>query len=112
MHELSIAMGIVAIAEKEARKAGVERFSAVELEIGQLSGVEIEALEFAWPMAVAGSVLEGARKIIHRIPAKARCLECGTEFDLENLFDACPHCGSYFKEVYQGKEMRVKALEI
>ncbi len=112
MHELSIAMGIVAIAEKEAKKANVAEVKAIDLEIGTLSGVEIESLNFAWPMAVANSVLEKAEKRIHLIKAKAKCMDCGFDYNIENLFDTCPKCGSYFKDIYQGKEMRVKSLEV
>ncbi len=112
MHELSIAMGIVAIAEKEAKKARVNEVKAIDLEIGTLSGVEISSLNFAWTMAIEGSVLQNAEKRIHVIEAKAKCLECETTFDINNLFDACPECGSHFKDVFQGKEMRVKSIEI
>ncbi len=112
MHELSIAMGIVRIAEEAARKNGADAVKAIDLEIGSLSGVEIESLNFAWPMAVQNSVLEKAEKRIHIIPARAECLECQTRFDIENLFDPCPRCGSHFIQVLQGKEMRVKSIEI
>ena len=112
MHELSIAMGIVAIAEKEAEKAKVSEIKAIDLEIGTLSGVEIDSLNFAWPMAIANSVLENAEKRIHIINAKAKCMDCDYDYDIENLFDTCPKCGSHFKNVYQGKEMRVKSLEV
>ena len=112
MHELSIAMGIVSIAEKEAKKAGVTEVKAIDLEIGTLSGVEIESLNFAWPMAIANSVLEHAEKRIHVINAKAKCMDCDFDFEIKNLFDTCPKCGSQFKDVYQGKEMRVKSLEV
>ena len=112
MHELSIAMGIVTIAEKEAKKASVTEVKAIDLEIGTLSGIEIESLNFAWPMAVANSVLEHAEKRIHIIKAKAKCADCGFDYDIENLFDTCPKCHSPFKDIYQGKEMRVKSLEV
>ncbi len=112
MHELSIAIGIVEIAEKEAAKAGVNSVKKIELEIGTLSGVEIDSLNFAWPMAVNNSVLQNAEKEIKIIKAKARCMDCNYVFDLEHLFDACPKCGSYFKDVFQGKEMRVKSIEV
>ena len=112
MHELSIAMGIVQIAEKEAKKAQVDRVLAIDLEIGTLSGVEIEALNFAWPMAVAGSVLQMAEKRIHLIEAQAKCLDCGTDFKMMHFYDTCPICGSPFKNIYKGKELRVKSLEV
>jgi hydrogenase nickel incorporation protein HypA/HybF len=112
MHELSIAMGIVEIARKEAAKAKVDVIKAIDLEIGTLSGVEIDSLNFAWPMAIDGSVLQNAEKRIHVIEAKARCFDCDYEFDIKNLFDSCPKCGSHFKNIYKGKEMRVKSIEI
>ncbi len=112
MHELSIAMGIVKIAEKEAEKLNISEVKAIDLEIGTLSGIEIESLNFAWPMAIAGSVLEKAEKRIYIIPAKAKCLECEHVFEIKNLFDDCPVCGSHFKDIFQGKEMRVKSIEI
>ena len=40
MHELSVAMGIVKIAETETEKAGAREVEAIELEIGTLAGIE------------------------------------------------------------------------
>ena len=112
MHELSIALGIVKIAEDESAKANANSVKAIELEIGSMSGIEMDSLDFAWPMAVKDTVLENARRDIDYIEAKARCLECQTEYDIEHIFDACPKCQSYFKDIFRGKELRVKALEI
>lgn len=110
MHELSIALGIVDIAEKEVRKANAKTVEEIILQIGTLSGIEPDALEFIWPSAVEGTVLEQARRNIQYIEGKARCLECDTTFPLQQAFDNCPACGSYFKEVLQGKELKVKSL--
>ncbi len=112
MHELSVVLSIVEIAEQETLKAGARQVERIELEIGVLSGVELEALDFAWDVGVKGSVLEHAERYIHRLPGRARCLECGQEFTMIHLYEACPGCGSYFQQVLQGKEMRVKALEV
>ena len=112
MHELSIALGIVKIAEEESRKANAKAVKSIELEIGTMAGIEMDSLDFAWPVAVKDTVLENAKREIDLIPAKAKCLECQTEYDLEHTFDVCPSCNSYFKDIYQGKELRVKALEI
>jgi len=112
MHELSIAMGIVDLAEKEAKKAGAQSIKKIELEIGKLSGIEIEALNFAWPMATKGTMLEKSKVEILQPEGRARCAECGHEFAVKNLFDSCPRCNSYFKNIYQGKELRIKALVI
>ncbi|MEN8249963.1 MAG: hydrogenase maturation nickel metallochaperone HypA [Bacteroidota bacterium] len=112
MHELSIALGIVKIAEEECRKAKANNIKSIELEIGAMSGIEMSALDFAWPVAVKDTMLEHASREIDFISGKARCVDCDTEFDVEHSYDTCPKCNSYFKDIYQGKEMRVKALEV
>lgn len=112
MHELSVVMGIVNIAEKETQKANKKRVELIELEIGSLSGVELDSLEYVWDVAVKGTVLEGAEKKIDFIEARAKCLECETFFKAENVYDNCPKCQSYFKDIIKGKELRVKSLEV
>ncbi len=112
MHELSIAIGIVKIAEKEVKKVNASRVSLIELEIGKLSGIELESLNFVWESAVRGTVLENAKKKINSPSGKAKCLDCGNNFELENLFDSCSKCNSHFKNIYHGKELRVKAVTI
>ncbi len=112
MHEMSIALGIVDIAEKEAKKAQVKHFSKIDLEIGTLAGIEFDSLDFVWKSAVKNTVLEHAQKIIHKIEAQAKCVDCDYEFALDNIYDNCPKCGSFLKIILQGKELRVKSLDI
>lgn len=112
MHELSIALGIVDIAEKESIKANAQRVETIELEIGTLAGVEFDALDFVWPQAVKNTVLENAHRKINIIESKAKCLECEKHFDLDNYYDSCPKCKSHFKKILSGKELRVIALEV
>lgn len=112
MHELSVAMGIVRIAEDETAKAHASSVELIELEIGTLAGIEFESLDFVWPAAVKNTVLEHARRHIHKIKAKGKCIDCDTVFEMEHLYDACPRCKSNFKGILQGKELRVKALEV
>ncbi len=112
MHELSIVMGIIDIARNELEKSKQERVESIELEIGSLSGVQIEALDFAWQMAVQSTVLEKAERKIIQIQAKARCISCGHIFETSSVFDSCPRCGELFSEIMEGKELRVKSLTV
>lgn len=112
MHELSIVMGILKIAENETKKADAKRVDLIELEIGTLAGVELQALNFAWSEVIKGTVLEHAVKKIDLVKAIGQCVDCDTEFDLINIYDPCPNCNSYLKGILQGKELRVKALEV
>jgi hydrogenase nickel incorporation protein HypA/HybF len=112
MHELSVAMGIVRIAEEETSKAGAKRVELIELEIGDLAGIEFDSLDYVWTAAVKGTVLEKAKKTVHRIEGKGVCTDCDHEFSMRQYFDPCPKCESYLKSIVSGKELRVKALEV
>ncbi len=112
MHEFSLALGIVEIAEREVEKAKAERVTSINLKMGKCSGVEKDSFEFAWPHAVKNSVLEGSIKEIDDIEAKAQCLECESHFTIERLFDPCPKCGSFLKDIYEGKEFYVESLTV
>ena len=69
MHELSIAINIVEIATEEAKKANVSSVLEIELEVGTLSGIVIDALEFAMDEAIKNSVLQNAKIKIYPHPA-------------------------------------------
>lgn len=112
MHELSIVMSIIGIAEDEARKAGVSAIEEIELEIGTLSGVEMDALDFAWIQAVKGSVLASALKNIVRPEGKSRCMDCGNISEMNHLYDCCTKCGSHFVDIIQGKELKVRSISV
>jgi hydrogenase nickel incorporation protein HypA/HybF len=110
MHELSIAISIVELAEEEAKKALASSITKVEVEIGTMSGVENDALLFAWDVAAKGTMADQAPLIIHTIQAEAHCLECGTDFPAENFFVECPQCKSFRYQLTRGKELRVSSL--
>ena len=110
MHELSIVMGIVDIAMQEVEKANASVIEEIEIDIGCLSTIEMNAFEFAWNQAVKQTILEKTEKKINRIPGKAICLDCDASFVLQNLYDACPVCGQHLLDIVAGKELRVRSL--
>ncbi|NOX47245.1 MAG: hydrogenase maturation nickel metallochaperone HypA [Chlorobi bacterium] len=112
MHELSIAVNIVEIAEESTLKEGATIVNEIELEIGNMSGVVLEAMELALESAVKGTMLEKAKVKITTIPGKAKCSDCGAEFEIEELYAPCPECGNPFADIIQGKELKVKSLKV
>ncbi len=112
MHELSIVMSIIDIAQQQTIEANATTVDEIELDIGTLSGIEIDSFEFAWKQAVKGSVLAYAEKKVNRIKAKAKCLDCSTEFEIQQYYDSCPVCGEHLLNILQGKELKVKSLVV
>ncbi len=112
MHEMSLCESIVQIIEDEAQRQGFARVIRVRLEIGRLSGVELEAMRFGFDAVTRGSLAEGAELEIIELPGRAWCLPCGREVEVERRFDACPRCGSFQLQVVSGDEMQIKDLEV
>ena len=110
MHELSIAENIVEIAVGSLPGNGDAVVEEIELEIGVLSGIEIDALTFAMDVVVKRTPLEHAAVRITTVQGRASCNLCGAEFDVEDFFTPCPSCGSFNLDILQGEEMRVKSL--
>ena len=112
MHELSIVLSIIDIADRQVKENQAHHVEIIELEIGQLAGVEWSALDFAWEAATKHTILENAERKIIRTEGRARCMECDHEYPSDTLFTPCPACGSYFCDFIQGKELRIKSLTI
>ena len=90
MHELSIAMSIVDMAEEEAaRHHG--RVAAVHLKLGPLSGVVKEALLGAFELAREGSALADSTLIVEEVAVTAYCPACAVERPIESFPELrCP----------------------
>jgi hydrogenase nickel incorporation protein HypA/HybF len=112
MHELSIAMSIVDMAQEEAERRAV-KIGAVHLELGALSGVVAEALLFSYEMACRGTRLEGSQLVIKEVPIEVYCPACKTQRTLTSMqWFCCPECGTPTADVIHGKELVITALEV
>ena len=112
MHEFSIAMSIVEIAEAEAKKANARKINELVLDVGTMSGIEFYALDTALEMAVKNTLLEKASLKVNKIQAIARCTACKSEFDINQVYDPCPKCDSLYHEILNGKELQIKSLVV
>lgn len=112
MHEMSLAESVLQIIEQSAHEQGFRQVNTVWLEIGQLSGVEVDAMRFSFEVVVRDSLAEGARLEIVRTAGQGQCTDCGRTVPIRQLFDACPECGECHVQPTRGLEMRVKELEV
>ncbi|MBE0501718.1 MAG: hydrogenase maturation nickel metallochaperone HypA [Desulfuromonadales bacterium] len=112
MHELGITQSIVDIAIKTAREQNAEKVLSVSVEIGELSGVVADAVEFCFEACIQKTFLQGCRLIIEQIPGLGQCEECGAELKIDTMTFACRECGSYKLLRTQGEELNIKELEI
>lgn len=107
MHEMSIAEGIIEVVERTARANQVNRVKSVTIEVGELAGVDIPSLEFAWKSVTLQGPAEGATLKIERPAGVAWCMDCSQSVPFHKYGDACPLCGGYHLTPTGGTEMRV-----
>ena len=105
-----IAVNIVEIATESAQNENAALVKEIDIEVGQLSGVVIDALDFCMEAAVKDTLMEGAKWNLIDIPGRGRCRSCSHEFEIRDLLTVCPECQAPSPEVYQGKELRVKSI--
>jgi hydrogenase nickel incorporation protein HypA/HybF len=108
MHELGITQTIVAIALEQAGQAKIHR---ITLEIGKLSAILPESVQFCFDVCCQGTALAGSQLEILEIPGLGRCGQCGHEMPLDLPFGVCD-CGSTDLQIIQGNELTIKELEV
>jgi hydrogenase nickel incorporation protein HypA/HybF len=113
MHELSIAMSIVEMAQEVAERRGNVQVQAVHLRLGLLSGVVKEALLSSYEIACHATPMEGSQLLIEEVPVEVFCPQCGVSRLVRSIqWFCCPECGTPTPTVVHGKELEVVALEI
>ncbi len=108
VHELAVMESVV---DAVIDQIGDERVGVVRLQIGELAGVAIDALEFCFATCTRDTVLADATLDIARIPGRARCRNCGEEHPIARLGTPCP-CGSFDRELVAGTELRLVEVEV
>ncbi len=115
MHELPVTGEILKIVLKHAGLNAVSRVMTVHLQVGKLSDLEDEWIQRYFDYLSKGTVAEGAKLIIERMPIVIRCQSCSTSYEAEasKLADlVCPQCGGKDGELVSGREYRIKDMEV
>ena len=114
MHELAIATSLAESLIKYMQQHNV-RVTAAHLRVGLFSGIDPEALKFAWEPAAAnfpGSGLEKCSLKIKTPGIKHLCRNCGKEFEFEKWILKCPGCGQEKLHRENGNEFILESAEV
>ena len=114
MHELSIATALAESLIAYSRENQVKVISA-HVKAGILSGIDPEALQFAWEPALANfpaSGLENCKLVIKTALLKHRCKKCGKEFEFSDWRIECPECGEESLHRESGSEFLLESIEV
>jgi hydrogenase nickel incorporation protein HypA/HybF len=112
MHELSIAENIIKLTEEKISQYPGKKPVKVILEIGLLSGIDFDALDFAMQSVVKNTIMENTEIEIIRIEPMAKCRSCENIFKAEDYLSSCPKCLSLDIEFLRGRELLLRSIEL
>jgi|YelNatPaOPRAMG01_1025707.scaffolds.fasta_scaffold18301_5 hydrogenase nickel incorporation protein HypA/HybF len=110
MHEFSLMENVVRIVKEASKENGLAHIATITLVVGKLSGVNLEALEFAFEALkkeeplIAESTLE-----IEEKEGEGTCSQCGKVFPIGDYDLLCPSCSAPM-QVTGGDEFYVKSI--
>ena len=110
MHEHSIVQSLMARVEEEARLRGAERVVAIEVRIGELSGVEVELLRTAYSLFREQGPYRETELRIEEIPARWACRRCNLGPEPGGWL-RCSSCGRPVQLV-AGDEILLQRIEM
>jgi hydrogenase nickel incorporation protein HypA/HybF len=112
MHEMGIANSVLEAVKAEAEMRPGMRVAKVCVRVGELAGVDPEALRFCFDALVKETALEPLSLEIEFHPRRHRCPSCGQEFDVTNSETQCPTCGDPTTLFLGGMELELAYLEM
>ncbi len=112
MHELGIASAILESVQAEAQKRPEGRITKVGVKIGELSAVDVDALQFGFEMIVKDTEWEHLTLAVESVPRVQRCPKCQNEFRMADFDPQCPSCGEFMTECISGEELDIAYMEV
>jgi hydrogenase nickel incorporation protein HypA/HybF len=115
MHELPVVQSMFDICVKHATANNVRKIVAVNLKVGEVSDLQDEWIQRYFDFLSKGTIVEGAKLNIERVPLVVRCKLCSESFRVDLRSDRkveCPKChGADFVYV-SGREYTVDSMEV
>lgn len=108
MHETSIVASLLERVEAEARSRGASVVHSVQVEVGDLSGVEVDLLTTAYETFRGTGICGDASLSVRRVPARWGCPRCGATLEGTLRCLACETPG----RLVEGGEILLRRIEM
>jgi hydrogenase nickel incorporation protein HypA/HybF len=112
MHELAITEQILNLALHHAKEANARQVTDLHLQIGALSTIIDDSVQFYWDIISKDSLCQGATLHFQRTPAQFHCHTCNQDYTLANELTACPHCDGIQVQIISGQEFQLMAIDV
>lgn len=113
MHEITLCQNALEIMQQQANRHGARRITAVWLEIGAFSCVELDALTFCFELVCRNTLAEGCELHIEQQSAESWCHDCQQAITLlSSRVVQCPKCSSRNVRLIADEGMQIHRLEV
>lgn len=112
MHELGIAASILDCVDQEAERHPNGHIFKVGVKIGELCGVDADALQFGFEVLVKDTEREPLALELEFVPRIQRCAKCEHDFRMTEFDPRCPKCGDFATQCVSGEELDIAYMEI
>ncbi|HZP04945.1 MAG TPA: hydrogenase maturation nickel metallochaperone HypA [Terracidiphilus sp.] len=112
MHEIGIANAILESVRSECARHPDARPCKVGVRVGELAGVDLDALQFAFEVLIRDTDLAEIELDLQFCSRQYHCSACGTEFSAQDYDLCCPQCGEERARLISGDELKLSYLEM
>lgn len=113
MHEYSLTLNLLDIAEEEGKKNNAKKIIKIKLKVGKFSGVEPILLSHSFEiLKKTKKIFEEAILEIEKEEPLLRCTSCGKIFTSEDFPFICPECGNIYNELIKGSDIIIEKIEM
>jgi hydrogenase nickel incorporation protein HypA/HybF len=112
MHEASIAQNLLEIALDKARDHKAKKITVIRVKVGEFTGVNQSALEFAFDNFSQGTIAEKASLKIISSPLLGKCRKCNQVFEIKKDRFKCAKCDSSEIDIISGQDLYIQDIDI
>jgi hydrogenase nickel incorporation protein HypA/HybF len=112
LHEMGIANSVLDAIRVETRRFPDGHIYKVGVRIGELAGVNPDAVSFCFEALVRGTDLELLALEIEYCPRRYQCRACGHSYTAGSEDSSCPECGMTESQFSGGDELEIAYLEV
>ncbi|MCG3138261.1 MAG: Hydrogenase maturation factor HybF [Phycisphaerae bacterium] len=112
MHELYLAQELLNQVLQSVSDHPDAKVCAVEIEVGPMKQIVLEAMELAWRSVVEGSLAD--QSVLHQVevPITAQCRNCTRTFEAAIDSYQCPECRQADVQIMKGHEIILKSITL
>jgi len=113
MKELSLIKQMFSSIKAALTEDELERIKVVELQIGELTNIEINHLQNAFSVyKLTHKEFEHVNLITHEVPIAIHCDICDTESPVSNYIFRCKKCNAPSSKIVAGEELLIHKIHL